>query len=254
MAPGTMGMTASRMRRPRPCSARKACTPPAASSPSAEPPESAIPSMASTVLSSSSTVSSRVPGPPPRTSIEATAGRSNMMAVTPEATEMSSAWPTRTPGMSVRRFFKTRPSAPWGVDPTDIAAGCKASTAKRHPDHPGEFGFAIGLCEQQHAGIQPAMMHDGILGIARRVQDLQRGTALQRLVDQLAAVHRAGHDHVGEKQVDGCGGVDDVERLCCVGRLEGAVAEAFDLGDHIVSDHGVVLDHQNDFVAALDVR
>ena len=51
IAPGTIGITASRMRKPRPCSASQACTPPAASSPSAEPPESAIASTASTVLS-----------------------------------------------------------------------------------------------------------------------------------------------------------------------------------------------------------
>ncbi len=50
--------------------------------------------------------SSRVPGPPPRTSIEATAGESKMIAVTPEASAASSAWPTRTPAISVSRFFK----------------------------------------------------------------------------------------------------------------------------------------------------
>jgi hypothetical protein len=58
-----------------------------------------------TVLSGLRRPSSRVPGPPPRTSIEATAGESKMIAVTPEATAASSAWPTRTPDMSVMRFF-----------------------------------------------------------------------------------------------------------------------------------------------------
>ena len=91
MAPGTIGMTASLMRKPRPCSASQACTPPAASSPSAEPPESAMPSMLSTVLSGLSAASSRVPGPPPRTSIAATAGLSKITAVTPEASFASSA-------------------------------------------------------------------------------------------------------------------------------------------------------------------
>ena len=111
--------------------------------------------------------SSRVPGPPPRTSIEATAGESKMIAVTPEASAASSAWPTRTPDMSVRRFFKApiRQAASAGPLSTDIAAAWNASTAKRQPEHPGEFGFAIGLCQQQHAGIEAAMMDDGVLGI-----------------------------------------------------------------------------------------
>ena len=54
MAPGTIGMTASRIRKPRPCSASQACTPPPASSPNAEPPESAMASIRSTVLARSS--------------------------------------------------------------------------------------------------------------------------------------------------------------------------------------------------------
>src|SRR5581483_4618274 len=60
----------------------------------------------STVLSGRSAASSRVPGPPPRTSMAATAGLSNSTAVTPEAGRASSALPTLTPAMSVRRFFK----------------------------------------------------------------------------------------------------------------------------------------------------
>jgi len=40
------------------------------------------------------------------------------------------------------------------------------STIQRHPDHPGQFRFAIGLCEQQHAFVEPAVMQDGVFGIA----------------------------------------------------------------------------------------
>jgi hypothetical protein len=50
---------------------------------------------------------SRVPGPPPRTSMEATAGAANTTAVAPEASAASSAWPTRTPGTSVMRLRRT---------------------------------------------------------------------------------------------------------------------------------------------------
>ena len=46
IAPGTIGMTAPRTAKPRPCSASQACTPPPASSPNAEPPESAMASIA----------------------------------------------------------------------------------------------------------------------------------------------------------------------------------------------------------------
>ena len=38
IAPGTIGITAPRTAKPRPCSASQACTPPPASSPNAEPP------------------------------------------------------------------------------------------------------------------------------------------------------------------------------------------------------------------------
>ena len=57
-----------------------------------------------TVCAGSSSAVSRVPGPPPRMSIEPVAGSSNTMAVTPEPIRASSAWPTRTPGTSVIRL------------------------------------------------------------------------------------------------------------------------------------------------------
>ena len=45
-------------------------------------------------------------------------------------------------------------------------------------------------------------MHDGVAGVAGGEQHLQPGPAPQRLVGELAAVHAAGHHHVGEQQVD----------------------------------------------------
>src|SRR5262245_5363661 len=60
--------------------------------------------MRSTVMAGSSRSVSRVPGPPPRTSIEATAGSSNTIAVTPEARRASWACPIRTPATSVMRL------------------------------------------------------------------------------------------------------------------------------------------------------
>jgi len=95
---------AVRTAKPRFCSFSQACTPDAASRPKAEPPASAIASMPSTVCAGSSSADSRVPGPPPRTSIEATAGWSKTIAVDPEPSRRSSAWPTFTPGTSVMRL------------------------------------------------------------------------------------------------------------------------------------------------------
>src|SRR5438093_1033278 len=146
---------------------------------------------------------------------EPRAGVSKRIAVTPEAMAASWAWPTRTPAISVSRFFKA--SVRGGLHrsgrPTDISAAGNASTGKRQPDHPGELGFAIGFCQQQHAGIQPAMMDDGVFCIARSVQRLQCRPPLQGLVNQLAAIHVARHDHVGEKQVEGGYNVDDLQRV-----------------------------------------
>src|SRR5262245_31573755 len=134
-------MTASRMRKPRPRSASQACTPPPASSPKAEPPESVIASMASTVLTGSSRASSRVPGPPPRTSTEATAGLSNRMAVTPEASAASPAWPTLTPAISVRRFFNAAALRRRSVE-NRYPSRSGGSTGKRLPDHPPRWAIA----------------------------------------------------------------------------------------------------------------
>jgi hypothetical protein len=91
MAAGTIGTRALRTAKPRPCSLSQACTPDAASRPKAEPPDNVMASMPSTVCAGSSNAVSRVPGPPPRKSIEATAGASKTIAVAPEPRRVSSA-------------------------------------------------------------------------------------------------------------------------------------------------------------------
>ena len=77
----------------------------------------------------------------------------------------------------------------------------RRSSAERLPDHDGHVRLAIGLGEQQHALIEPAVVDDRIFGIARGKQHLQPGLDLQDLVGELAAVE-AGHDHVGEEQIE----------------------------------------------------
>ena len=98
------------------------------------------------------------------------------------------------------------------------------------------------------------MMNDGIFGIARREQRLERGAPLQRFVDQQTAVHGARHDHVGEQQIDIGGAVDHLQGFGGIAGLQRGVAEAADLRQHIFAHQRVVLDHQHRFVAALHRR
>ena len=66
-------------------------------------------------------------------------------------------------GRTAVRVKKTRQNKRPGLD---IAVLNHASTAQRLPDHSRQIGFAIRLGEQQHAGVEAAVMHDGILGIS----------------------------------------------------------------------------------------
>ena len=53
-----------------------------------------------------------------------------------------------------------------GQDESDSALRDDQLAFQRLADHPRQIGFAIGLGQQQHAGIEPAVMDDGILRIA----------------------------------------------------------------------------------------
>ena len=106
MAVGTIGTTTSAMATPRPCSRSQRMTPSVDDRPKAEPPERQIASIASTRHDGSSRSVSRVPGAPPRTSTEATDGRSHSTTLTPERRRWSSSLPTRMPSTSVMRFLE----------------------------------------------------------------------------------------------------------------------------------------------------
>src|SRR5712691_3638553 len=90
--------------KPRPTTASHSITPAAASRPKADPPDSTIASTRSTRVSGARSSVSRLPGAPPRTSTEATAGCSASTTVVPVMPSRSSAWPTRMPGTSVTRL------------------------------------------------------------------------------------------------------------------------------------------------------
>src|ERR1700752_3278815 len=102
-------------------------------------------SMWSTVLAGSRMAPSRVPGPPPRMSIAATAGASNTIAVTPEPRRWSSACPTRTPAMSVMR----------------LRAAIGLGVAERGEDG-GEM--AVGGCGVRRMGERGAMLGRQLVG------------------------------------------------------------------------------------------
>src|SRR6476661_10371280 len=85
----------------------------------------------------------------------------------------------------------------------------KNSRCQRGPNHPREIGTEVRLRQQQHASVEPAMMHDGGLSITRRIKHLEPWASLQRLDRELTAVHAAWYDYVGEQQIDAFSTIDD---------------------------------------------
>ena len=78
------------------------------------------------------------------------------------------------------------------------------------------------------------------------------GFDLLQFVGELAAVHRARHDHVGEQQIECVARLDDGERLRRIRGFQRDVAQRTQLRQHIVAHQPVVFDHQDGFVAAFD--
>ena len=83
---------------------------------------------------------------------------------------------------------------------TDIAS---ASTIQKHSDLRAQFAEGERLADHMHAGVDPAMMDDGVARIARREKHPQSGPAAYGFVGKLTAIHAAGHDHVREQQIYG---------------------------------------------------
>ena len=64
-------------------------------------------------------------------------------------------------------------------------------------------------------------MHNSILGIAGGMERRQTRTQQDRPVGQLLAAHPAGHDHVGEQQVDISLPLEYGERCLVIGQTAG---------------------------------
>src|SRR5688572_26911214 len=62
------------------------------------------------------------------------------------------------------------------------------SRCQRDPDHPRQIGAEVRLRQQQHAGVEAAMMDDGVLGITGRIEHLEFRAPFQRLDRELTAV------------------------------------------------------------------
>ena len=103
------------------------------------------------------------------------------------------------------------------------------------------------LGQEIDIGIEPAVMDDGVAGVAGGEQHLQVGPPPQRLVGELPSVHAAGQHHVGEQQLDIRIGVEQPQP-----------ARAFMRRDHLIAfvaqhfareavDLLVVLDQQDLF-------
>ena len=102
-----------------------------------------------------------------------------------------------------------------------------------------------------HTGIEPAVVHDDVLRIARREQHLERRPALGQLIGELASVHAAGHHDIAEHQIDLRDAFGNRQCVRGVGGLEGQITEAVQLGDDVAAHQRVVLDDENGLAAAL---
>ena len=102
------------------------------------------------------------------------------------------------------------------------------------------------LGEEMHAGVEHAIVHDGVLGEAGHVQDPQTGTECPRLLRKLASVD-VGHDDIGQHQVD-ARAVDEMGHgIFGVSGFEHRVAEVAQAGRREGQHIGIVLDEQDAF-------
>ena len=96
-------------------------------------------------------------------------------------------------------------------------------------------------------------MDDGVARISGHIEDLQQGLTLFCLVCKFAAVH-AGHDYIGQKQMDGFVPLQQAQRMVAVGGFEDVVSERVQRFDDVAAHVGVVLDDQHAFAGAAAAR
>src|SRR5258708_8023288 len=122
-----------------------------------------------------------------------------------------------------------------------------SASGQRMPDHARDFGLAVWLSKQQHAGIESTVMENGVFGIARREQYLHSGPTLDHFLGKLTAVDRARHNDVGEQQIKRLAALDDRQRLSAARHRDRLVTEALDLGRDGFANQRFVLAHADRF-------
>jgi len=99
-----------------------------------------------------------------------------------------------------------------------------ASRRQRGSQHPREIGAQVRFRQQEHTGVETAMMDEGILGIAGGIEHLEPRASFQRLGRELAAIHSPREHHVGEQEIERLAAVDLGQRLAAVGGGDGSGA------------------------------
>src|ERR1700704_2740934 len=80
-----------------------------------------------------------------------------------------------------------------------------------HLAHLGcKIAAAIGLAEEMRH-LRRSLAGHGAMRISRCVEDLESGMAPAQLLGKLAAVHAAGHDHIGEQEIGCAPGLDHLD-------------------------------------------
>jgi len=93
------------------------------------------------------------------------------------------------------------------------------------PDLGRQLLAAVGLAQELDAGVEPAVMDDRILGIARGEQHPEPRPQPGRALGEDAAADLAGHHHVGQQQIDLGAVFEDRQRLRPTRRLDDGKTE-----------------------------
>lgn len=98
-----------------------------------------------------------------------------------------------------------------------VRKGCSRHRAgariEREANRAGQVVEAIWLAEQGYAIIQTPFVEDDVPRVTRCENDSRSMRRLTGKLRQFAAADRAGHDDIGEKQVDGGG---SLQKPSCV--------------------------------------
>ena len=112
----------------------------------------------------------------------------------------------------------------------------------------GELIERERLGDEIDAGVEHAAVHHGIGGVAGGEQDLQAGPPPHRLVGKFLAVD-VRHHHVGEEKFHVGHAVERGQRIGGAVAVEHRIAKLVQRFGREPPHQGIILDHQNDFVA-----